>query len=202
MKNTYLLFLLIPFLGLSQKQTSIEVVGRSIHYDKTPLFKGDITLSTNFSSYPKDAISFKEMKLRYDEALKIHGLSLNKMTEDTMGYAQLYYEKEGTLYTYKTTSVKDFQAFLSTKSFGLQSLYFGYEFTIDAQEAAFLLEEALKNAREQALIVASEIGKKVGKVISVEDKNPINTVLKKSMYYDHEIGKYPYDITVVFELEE
>ncbi len=201
MKYIHILILIIPMLVFGQEPTTITVTGRSLHYDKTPIFKGDVTLGATFSSYPETAISFEQMRSKYNEALKANGLELKDMTEDALGYALLRYNREGMIYRYETTSIKEFQAFMTATSFGVNNLNYGYEFIIDAQEAALLISKALQNASAQAQLIAAKMGKKIKGVVAIEDRNVIDKVIKKSMYYDHKIGEYFYEITVVFALE-
>ena len=202
MKKITILLACIPFVCFGQETTTIKVTGRAVHHDKTPIFKGDVTLGATFSNYTSEAISLDQMKEQYDQALKRNGLALSEFKEDPLGYAQLGYDKKGILYQYKTTSIDKFQGFLMSKSFGLQRLDYSYTIIIDTDETILLIAKALEDAKLKAQLIASEIGKKLGSVRNIEDRNILNTEIKKSMYYEQRIGEYSYEIIVIFDLKE
>ncbi len=203
MKKTIYLFIffLIPFLGKAQEKKTIKVPGRAIHIDKELTFKSTVSLNATYSSYSSDAISLKEMKSRYDDALKQNGLSLADLKEDPSGYIYLGQDKAGTLYNFKTTSVEKFNRFLKSKSFSLQFITNGYSIVISKNEAQIVIAKAIENAKEQAKIIAEIANKKLGDILKVEDNNLINVEIKNQpIYYNLNIGEYVYDVSVIFEL--
>lgn len=201
MKKILLVLMLFPILGIAQEAMFIKVIGQAIHIDKEPTFKGSVVLSAAFSSYPSEAISLAQMKLKYEEALKNKGISIDDLVERADLYTLMGYEKEGTLYTYATEDLKQFQQFLSATCFGLQRLSYDTAITIDAKERTKLIAEAIENARLTATMTAKEMGKSLGPVMRIEDNNRVNTEIRKGLYYDQNIGEHIYELTVEFGLQ-
>ena len=194
------LFLLIPFFSMSQETNTIKVIGQAIHIDNELNFEGSVSLSATYSSYPTEAISLKELKTKYNEALKKNGLSITNLKEDPTGYIYLRYDKDGLLYHFKTSSIDKFNNFLNSKTFGVRHLDYGYSIVISEKEASLLLAKAIKNAKNKAQLIAKAANKKLGDIVHIEDNNLINTELDQSLYYNWELGKYIYNINVTFKL--
>jgi len=210
MKKTiyFFTFFLISFFGLSQEKNTIEVLGRAIHIDSELTFESIVSLNNSDYSNSKEVMSLDELKSRYNIALKKNGLSLTDLEEDLIGYIYLRYynyNKEGTMYHFKTTSEDKFNRFLKSKSFGFQSITYGYSMVISENEAQLVVAKAIQNAKEKAQAIAYAANKKVGDIVKVKDNNLINIRLKNQpLYYDYGFipGRYIYDITVIFELKD
>ncbi|MEM7484013.1 MAG: hypothetical protein AAF348_02285 [Bacteroidota bacterium] len=203
MKKIVFLLILSSCFGFGQKPASIQVIGRAVHIDKTPLFKGSITLSAAYSSLPAEAITLPQMKEKYDAALKKNGLSLAQLNEDKFAYEALGYDKEGTIYEFETTSLEEIRKFMKSKSFGVQRLQFDQNIMLDVEEIASLSKKAFENAKEKAEAMVKNIESNLDKVISIQDsRNYLNEEIPKGLYYDKPIGHYQYEIIVTFALKD
>ncbi|MBS9461181.1 hypothetical protein KIM67_02070 [Flagellimonas sp. 389] len=203
MKKIVFLLVLVSYFGFSQNPPSIQVIGRAVHIDKTPLFKGSVTLSAAYSSLPSEAITLTQMREKYDAVLKNNGLSLAQLKEDKFAYEALGYDKEGTIYEFETTSLEAFRKFMKSKSFGIQRLQFDQNITLDAEEIALLSKTAFANAKEKANAIVQGMGMNLGKIISVEDnRNYLDEEIPRGLYYDKPIGHYQYEIMVTFALKD
>ncbi|NHF60298.1 hypothetical protein FK220_013170 [Flavobacteriaceae bacterium TP-CH-4] len=162
MKKISLLFILLPMLVMSrQNKAIIKVSGHAVHIDPTPSFNAIVSLSGSYSNFPSEVVGLEEMKIRYREALKKAGISWDTLKEspNDFGYETLGYEKEGTIYEYRTTSVLEMKKFLTIKTFGLQHLRSFARFAIDAHEVKRLNELALANAKDKAVAIAAAMDK-------------------------------------------
>ncbi|WP_394747907.1 SIMPL domain-containing protein [Spongiimicrobium salis] len=203
MKNTIiLLFCCLPLWGISQEVSTIKVTGRAIHLDKTPTFLGSLTLSGTYSSYPSDAISLNQMKEKFNEALQKNGFSLSDIKENQLSYQMQGFEKEGTVYEIRTTSLQKMLQFVNIKSFGVQKFKNLALITIDAEENKILARKALENATLKAKGIAEAMGKKLGKVIRVEDFNNLVGIELENYLSGYEpVGKRIYELNVIYTVE-
>ncbi|UII77517.1 hypothetical protein LV716_07045 [Flagellimonas sp. HMM57] len=203
MKKIVFLLVLVSYFSFGQNSPSIRVIGRAVHIDKTPLFKGSVTLSAAYSSLPSEAITLIQMREKYDAVLKDNGLSLAQLKEDKFAYEALGYDKEGTIYEFETPLLEEFRKFMKSKSFGVQRLQFDQNITLDAEEIASLSKKAFENAKEKAAAMVKNIESDLGKVICIEDsRNYLNEEIPRGLYYDKPIGHYQYEIMVTFALKD
>ena len=202
MKNIIILLYCLPLLGIAQEVSTIKVTGRAIHLDKTPTFLGSVTLSGTYSSYPSDAISLDQMKEKFLEALQKNKLSLSDIKENKLGYQIQGFDKEGTIYEMRTDSLQKMLRFLSIKSFGVQQFKNIALITIDEKENKVLAKQALENATLKAKGIAEAMGKKLGKIIRVEDyNNLVGVELEKYLSGYEPVGKRIYELNVIFSIE-
>ncbi len=202
MKKIIFFLILISYFGFGQKQPSIQVIGRAVHIDKTPMFKGSVTLSSAYSSLPSETFTLPQMKEKYDTVLKNNGMSLAQLKEDKFAYESLGYDKEGTIYEFETTSLEEFRKFMKSKSFGVQRLQFDQNIILDAEEIASLSKKAFENAKKKAEAMTKDIEVDLGKVISIDDnRNYLDEEITRGLYYDKPLGHFQYEVVVTFALE-
>ena len=202
MKKIFLILCCIPLFCMAQEATTLKVNGRVLHIDKTPVFTGSITLSGTYSSLPSDAISLDQMKEKFFNELQKKGLTASEITENAIGYAMLGYEKEGTIYEIRTNSLDKMLRFTSIKSFGVQRFKSVALIVIDEEENKVLARKALENATLKAKGIAQAMGKKLGKIVRIEDyNNLVNIELEKYLNSDEPAGKRIYELNVVYTLE-
>jgi len=196
---TILTVFLITMSTMAQtKDNSITVNG--IHaYSITPEYSSKMIVSLNNVYYDAQTMSMQEVKSGYLDKLAKAGISSDRLTEDTLHYALLGYEKEGTILVFKTNSLDEMQKFLSVKSIGVtrSDTMLDAELT-DAQIAEYG-EAAFKNAKNKAMALASKIGRTVGKAIEISDTN--TKKISESMYYGNTKETRDYYISVSFELQ-
>ncbi|AWX44617.1 hypothetical protein HME9304_01620 [Flagellimonas maritima] len=202
MKKIIFFLILISYFGFGQKQPSIQVIGRAVHIDKTPMFKGSVTLSSAYSSLPSETFTLSQMKEKYDAALKSNGISLAQLKEDKFAYESLGYDKEGTIYEFETSTLEDFRKFMKSKSFGVQRLQFDQVITLDEEEIASLSKKAFENAKKKAEAMTKNIELDLGKVISIDDnRNYLDEEIIRGLYYDKPLGHFQYEVVVTFALK-
>lgn len=201
MKKIILFILLWSALSFGQEPATIKTVGRAVFTESAPKFTASVVISPYFASNPIEPTNMAQLEAKYDEALKKNGLALSQFKENLLGYYLLGYVQEGTLYTYETTSIENFQRFLASNSYGTQRSDYGYSITMDTKQTAELAQVAIDNARRKADAIAKKMGRLLGQIVSVEDNNLPDIALERSLYNDKKIGEYEYDVTVVFALK-
>jgi len=199
----YLLWALLPFLGLSQENTTIKVVGRAVHADSSPTYKVTMSLSPAYSSYGSDGMDLEQLKSHYKKALESKGIGWEEIKETPyeFGFETMGYDKEGSVYEFTTTSIEKMRTFLRIKSLGLQRLNTVAVLEIDAKELKKLYEVALKDAKAKAIAIASALDKKIVRILTIEDNQYVGQQVETSIFYDRPVGEYIYSIQVVYEAE-
>ncbi|WP_437397881.1 SIMPL domain-containing protein [Flagellimonas lutimaris] len=199
----YLLWALLPFLGLSQENTTIKVSGRAVHADSSPTYKVTMSLSPAYSSYGSDGMDLEQLKSHYKKALESKGIGWEEIKETPyeFGFETMGYDKEGSVYEFTTTSIEKMRTFLRIKSLGLQRLNTVAVLEIDAKELKKLYEVALKDAKAKAIAIASALDKKIVRILTIEDNQYVGQQVETSIFYDRPVGEYIYSIQVVYEAE-
>lgn len=205
-KYIYLvLVVLLPFFSIAQETpTTIKVSARAVHIDDSPIFKAVISLSNAYTSLPTEMTTLQILKQQYKEALKTKGISWSDLKENPsdFGYETMGYGKEGTLYEYRTKSIKKMITFLGVKSLGMQLTTYVSLFTVDDKEAKLLSQKALKGAKARALIIAETMGKELGDIQEIEDlNNRWGEEIETHLYHDNPTGQYVYMLNVIFKVK-
>ncbi len=191
-------------LKAQEQRNTIKVGARAVHIDAAPLFKATVALSGTYSSLPAEMVTLEKLKKQYKDALEAKGISWGNLKENpnVFGYETLRYEKEGTLYEYRTESVEKMKKFLQTKSLGVQVLNYDSLITIDDDEITKLSQKAVANATKRATAIAQAMGKQLGEIQEVEDlNNRWGEEVVSTIYYDREPGEYIYMINVIFTVK-
>ncbi|WP_430908543.1 SIMPL domain-containing protein [Maribacter sp. 2-571] len=191
-------------LRAQEQPNTIKVSARAIHLDATPLFKATVSLSGTYSSLPPEMVTLEKLKKQYKDALEAKNIAWNDLKENpnVFGYETLRYEKEGTLYEFRTESVDKMKKFLQVKSLGVQVLNYDAIVTVDDDEITQLSKKALSNATERATAIAQAMGKQLGEVKEVEDlNNRWGEEIVSTIYYDRDPGEYIYIINVIFTVK-
>ncbi len=191
-------------LKAQEQHNTIKVSARAVHIDAAPLFKATVSVSGTYSSLPPEMVTLEKLKKQYKDALEAKDISWDKLKENpnVFGYETLRYEKEGTLYEYRTESVEKMKKFLQIKSLGVQVLNYDAIITIDDDEITKLSQKALANATKRATAIAQAMGKQLGEIQEVEDlNNRWGEEVVSTIYYDREPGEYIYMINVIFTVK-
>ncbi|QWX84190.1 SIMPL domain-containing protein [Cellulophaga sp. HaHaR_3_176] len=190
--------LLITITTMAQTTSpSISVNGSTTHTIK-PTFNAKMILSLNNVYYDAPGTTFPELKESYLATLEKNGIDLKALKEDKFAYELLRYEKEGTYFEFKTTSIETLEKFISVKAFGVSQSDSSFEYTLTDDEIAMYAKEAYDNAKAKAEAIAKKIDRKVGKAIYIHDNN-LNKI-SESLYYGSDFSKRDYQISVSFEL--
>ncbi|WP_165747759.1 SIMPL domain-containing protein [Cellulophaga sp. Z1A5H] len=176
---------------------NISIEGSTTHTIK-PIFNARMILSLNNVYYDAPGMTFPELKESYLATLKKQGIDLKALKEDKFAYELLRYEKEGTYFEFKTTSIETLEKFISIKALGVSQSDSNFEYSLTDDEVATYAKEAYYNAKAKAEAIAKKIDRKVGKAIYIHDNNP--NKMSESLYYGAEFSKRDYQISVSFEL--
>ncbi|WP_281540981.1 SIMPL domain-containing protein [Maribacter aestuarii] len=200
MKKNLLALLLFFTAQLIIAQTtpnSINVNGTT-DYSISPEYSSKMIVSLNNVYYDAMTMSLDEVKSTYLDKLSKAGIKTDQLTEDALYYALLGYEKEGTVMTFKTTSIAEMQKFLNVKSIGVSRSDTTMEARLTDEQMANYAKAAFDNAKEKAEAISQKIGRSIGKAISISDTN--NNEITESVYYGNTGNKRVYYISVSFEL--
>jgi len=164
-------------------------------------YRATMSLSPAYSSYGTDSMSLQELKSHYKETLESKGIPWNEIKETPyeFGFETMGYDKEGAVYEFTTTSIEKMRAFLRIKSLGLQRLNTVAVLEIDTKESKELYEAALKDAHRKATAIALALGKKLGRIIIIEDNQYVGKQVETSIFHDRPVGEYIYSLQVVYE---
>ena len=200
MKNNFFTFLLFFVAQLTIAQTtpnSISVNGTT-EYSINPEYSSKMIVSLNNVYYDAVTMSLDEVKSTYLDKLSKAGIKTDQLTEDSLYYALLGYEKEGTVMTFKTKSIAEMQKFLNVKSIGVSRSDTTMEAQLTEEEMANYAKAAFDNAKKKAEALSQKIGRNIGKAISISDTN--SKEISESVYYGNTGNKRVYYLSVSFEL--
>ncbi|WP_400074228.1 SIMPL domain-containing protein [Zobellia russellii] len=178
-------------------QNNINVNG-SHEYSITPEYSSKMIVSLNNVYYDAQTVSLDEVKTGYMEKLKKANIDTSQLVEAPLYYALLGYEKEGTVYEFKTKSLEEMQKFLSVKAIGVTRSDTNLEAELSEAQMAEYAKLAFDDAKIKATAIAKKIGRKIGKAIYINDTNVKK--IAESMYYGNAEQKRNYYLSVSFEL--
>ena len=194
-----LTFILSSFGLFAQNnyQDNISVSGTH-RYEISPEYSAKMIVSLTNVYYDAQTVSLSEIKSGYLDRLAKVGISSDRLKEDPLHYALMGYDKEGTVYEYKTKSLDDMQKFLSVKSIGVTKSDTNLSAELSEDEMASYAKAAFDNAKSKAKAIGSKIDRKIGKAIYINDSNASN--IQESLYYGSPTNSKEYYISVSFEL--
>ena len=179
-------------------QNNITVNG--VHtYGIAPEYSSKMIVSLTNVYYDVQAITIEEVKSGYFAKLAKIGINGDRLTEDKLHYALMGYEKEGTIFVFKTNSLEEMQKFLSVKALGVSRSDTTLEAQLTDAQISDYSKAAFENAKSKAMAIASKIGRKIGKAIYISDTNA--NKISESVYYGNAKEKRDYFISVSFELQ-
>ncbi len=169
------------------------------NYDITPEYSSKMIVSLTNVYYDVQAVTMAEVKSGYLAKLAKIGINSDRLEEDKLHYALMGYEKEGTIFVFKTKSLEEMQKFLNVKAFGVSRSDTTLETQLTQEQISDYSKAAFDNAKSKAMAIASKLGRKIGKAIYISDTNP--SKISESMYYGNTKEKRDYYISVSFELD-
>ena len=185
--------------ALAQNYQNNLTVNGSHTYSISPEYSSKMIVSLNNVYYDAQTMSMSEVKSGYLDKLAKAGISSDRLTEDSLHYALLGYEKEGTILVFKTKSLAEMQQFLNVKSIGVSRSDTTLNMELSDAQIADYAKAAFENAKNKANTVAIKIGRSIGKAIYISDTN--TKKIAESMYYGNAKETRDYHITVSFELQ-
>ncbi len=179
------------------ERDQISVTGKH-QYAIAPEFSAKMILSMVNVYYDAQTTNIAELKSTYMEKLAKAGIPTEQVVEKPFHYAMLGYDKEGTVYEFKTKSIETLQKFLMVKAIGVQKNDTNLKTTLTDQQMAEYATAAYEDAKEKASMLAKKIDRKIGKATFINDSNRNEIV--ESLYYGSSADTRDYQISVTFEL--
>jgi len=196
---TSITLLVFSFMTFAQNnfQNNISVTG-SYEYNLSPEYSSKMIVSLTNVYYDAQTMSLEEVKSGYLAKLEKAGINKDLLLENALYYSLLGYEKEGTVYEFKTKSLEEMQKFLNVKAMGVTRSDTTLEAFIDNDQLADYAKFAFDDAKVKATAIANKIGRKIGKAIYLSDTN--TQKITESIYYGNTDKKRIYTISVSFEM--
>lgn len=191
--------MVFSFMAFAQNnlQNNINVNG-AYEFSIAPEYSSKMIVSLNNVYYDTQTMNLEEVKTRYMENLTKAGIKKEQLKEVPLYYALLGYEKEGTVYEFKTKSLEEMQKFLNVKAIGVTRSDTNLKAQLSDKQMAEYAKLAFDDAKVKATAIAQKIGRKIGKAIYINDTNSQKIV--ESMYYGNSEQKKMYYLSVSFEL--
>lgn len=201
MKKAILSFaIMMASIGLfaqNNYQNNISVNG--LHkYQISPEYTAKMIVSMNNVYYDTQTVTLSEIKSGYQDKLAKIGIGKDRIQEDKLHYSLMGYDKEGTVFIFKTKSLKEMQQFLAVKAIGVSKSDTMLNVELTDEQMASYAKVAFENAKKKAEGIAQKIGRKIGKAIYISDTN--NAKIQESLYYGSPINSKDYYLNVSFEL--
>ncbi len=194
--------LLVSALGSyaqEQENHAIQVYGVTKIAREVEAYMIDFTVAVEYGE-SESKKSFEELKKGFFAKAKEVGLDESRFKEDKMGYVALQLFREGSLYTF-TTSSRD-------ELLKAAKLANGIVVTIAGARVKFKpvvkdekqFETAFLNGKEKAAIIAKAINKKLGPVLTVTDLTSQESRVEESYYFKPAEDQY-LSLLVSFAIE-
>ena len=199
-----LLCIMFGLFAFAQQRATLKISASVIHKDATPTYRATVTLGSGYSSLPSEVMNLDLLKKRYRAELENSGFNFEALHENPngFGYETLAQKKEGSIYTYTTTSLETMRRFMQIRPLGVESIYVVSIIEIDAGETEALAKQALTQAKEKAKGIAFGMNRALGKIVHVEDiANRWGNTIETSVYYDRPANECRYTLDVTFELQ-
>lgn len=173
MKRFILMVLLcVSTFAISQNSTgnprTITVQGSAVRSSKNIVYKTNITLSLENNYYADNPCgTIEELEEKYFTELKKQHIDKSKFVKDELAYAGTGYRKNRTMYRFETPSKDEILKVVGIKMGQVQTSYVQVKTLLDQDEIKALTKMALKDARNNANMVAEITGEKLGKIYSI-----------------------------------
>jgi len=175
------------------------VVNGVYEYPIQPEYCIKMVLSLQNINFDRPTVTYSDIREEYMEKLVDEGIAGKPgvhLKEDPLAYSLMGYEMEGNLIEYKTNSLEMAQKFLSIKSDGVFKSESLMWIELTDIEIAEYSKNAFENAKQKAAVIAKNIGKNLGDVISIEDTNPKKYM--DGLYQTGNLHKREYHIRAAF----
>jgi len=176
------------------------VVNGVFEYEIRPEYYIKMVVSLQNINFDRPTATYSDIKEEYMEKLVDEGIAGKPnvhLKEDPLAYSLMGYEMEGNVIEYRTDSLQMAQKFLSIKSDGVFKSDSIMWIALTNEEMAEYVKKAFENARQKAMALAKNVGKKLGEVILIEDTNPKKYM--DGLYQTDNLQKREYCIKAAFE---
>ena len=200
MKKSILVLALIftAMTAVAQSYTNNITVNGIHKYSISPEYTAKMIVSMSNVYYDAETMSMAEVKSGYLDKLAKIGISSDRIREDDLHYSMMGYDKDGTVFVFKTQSLDEMKKFLMVKSIGVTKSDTTLDAELTENQMAEYAKSAFDNAKKKAQAIAEKVGRKIGKAIYISDTN--YTKISESMYYGSPANTKDYYISVSFEL--
>ncbi|CAM4329279.1 SIMPL domain-containing protein [Zobellia nedashkovskayae] len=196
---TSIILMVFSFMAFAQNNSKNNInVNGAYEYSISPEYSSKMIVSLNNVYYDAQTMNIEEVKNRYIENLAKAGIKKDQLKEMPLYYALIGYEKEGTVYEFKTKSIEEMEKFLNVKAIGVTRSDTNLEAQLSDEQMAEYAKLAFEDAKVKATAIAQKIGRKIGEAIYINDTNPQK--IAESMYYGNSEQKKMYYLSVSFEL--
>ncbi|CAM4356848.1 SIMPL domain-containing protein [Zobellia nedashkovskayae] len=196
---TSIILMVFSFMAFAQNNSKNNInVNGAYEYSISPEYSSKMIVSLNNVYYDAQTMNIEEVKNRYIENLAKAGIKKEQLKEMPLYYALIGYEKEGTVYEFKTKSIEEMEKFLNVKAIGVTRSDTNLEAQLSDEQMAEYAKLAFDDAKVKATAIAQKIGRKIGEAIYINDTNPQK--IAESMYYGNSEQKKMYYLSVSFEL--
>lgn len=202
--NKFIVLLLLSSLSMltqAQEQNFIRIVGNARLVKKPEAIRLNLKLSEiERDEYQKiREKSIDEIKLELDATLKTMGYSLKDLVEvwrpmQAYGYRQQNFES----YYIDVKNEEDAKQMSKLSIKGLEINKFEYIFPDVEFDHMALSKQAISDAKRKADALAKHVGKKVGRILSIEDSS--NKWLAPFVSNNKSTHKYQYNLVITYEL--
>lgn len=183
----------------AQQAPCIEVRGVARIDREVEAYLIDLAISVEYGE-TEGRKSFEDLKKNFFARAKEAGLDENRFKEDKMGYQALQFFREGSLYTFETSSRDEL-----LKAAKLAN---GNIITVAGARVRFkpvpadekLFGIAFRDCRNKAAVIAKAIGKKLGDALTVTDFTPQEAAAEENFYFKPAEDQYIY-LSVRFAVE-
>lgn len=202
--NKFIVLLLLSSLSMltqAQEQNFIRIVGNARLEVKPEAIRLNLVLTgIERDEYQKiREKSIDEIKLELDATLKTMGYSLNDIVEiwpPKAGYG--YSKKNSENYYLDAKNEEDAKRMSKITIKGLQITKFDYVYPDVEFDDMALSKQAMSDAKRKADALAKHVGKKVGRIISIEDAS--NKQLRPLVSNNKSTQHYQYNLVITYEL--
>ena len=199
--NIIALLLLSIYQMNAQQQNSITVFGETLNDIKIKEYIINIEfreiVSDNYRNV--DGKTIDELKKAYASALSKVNIDFSQFEEDLLYRITSYSYNTSEFYLYQTSSLDEVQRILSQKMEGVTNVRVDILVEeLNHNQIGELSKKAIEDAKNQAIIIASKLQKKIGKIITIENSN-----YRSQVFYSGRM-KEPakYQVKVTFLLED
>lgn len=194
--------ILVSVLGghaQEQQNHSIQVSGIAKINREVEAYMLDFTISVEYGE-TEGRKSFEDLKNNFFKKAKDAGLDASQFKEDKMSYQALQLFREGSLYTFKSSSPDEM-----LKAARLAN---GNVVNITSTRVKFKpavrdekhFETAFLDSKDKAAIIAKAINKKLGPVLMVTDLTPQEVTVEENFYFKRVDDQY-LSLLVSFAIE-
>lgn len=132
------------------------------------IYKTEVTLTIEKGYYDEGPYkTLNELLTKYYDEVKGLNIDMSKFVRDDLAFAATGYRKEGTILRYQTDNKEDIIKLTSIKMSQVLPSYIQVKSKMTDEQIKSLTEKALKDARNNAEILAEASGGEIDKIFSI-----------------------------------